>query len=142
MARTLSLEKVLESLRQQLPMLAERYSVDTLEVFGSYVRSEQKKDSDLDILVTFKEVPSLLKFIAMENYLSDVLEVKVDLVMKDSLKPKIGGQILREAISAGNAIVLKPVTEQYLKSLQGSLKERGGLKTLMEERHIDNEKEK
>jgi len=79
-------------------MLAERYSVETLEIFGSYVRSEQKKDSDLDILVTFKEVPSLLTFIAIENYLSDLLEVKVDLVMKDSLKPKIGGQILREAI--------------------------------------------
>jgi uncharacterized protein len=58
-----------------------------------------KQDSDLDILVTFKEVPSLLTFIAMENYLSDLLGVKVDLVMKDSLKPKIGGQILREAIS-------------------------------------------
>jgi uncharacterized protein len=98
MARTLPLEEILKILRQQIPMLAERYSVDTLEVFGSYVRSEQKKDSDLDILVTFREVPSLLTFIAMENYLSDVLSVKVDLVMKDSLKPKIGGQILREAI--------------------------------------------
>src|SRR5215216_2145817 len=98
MARTLSLEKILEILRQQIPMLAERYSVDTLEVFGSYVRSEQKKDSDLDVLVTFKEVPSLLTFIAMENYLSDLLGVNVDLVMKDSLKPKIGQQILREAI--------------------------------------------
>ena len=98
MARTLSLEKILEILRQQIPMLAERYSVETLEVFGSYVRSEQKKDSDLDILVTFKEVPSLLTFIAIENYLSDLLGVKVDLVMKDSLKPKIGQQILREAI--------------------------------------------
>ena len=98
MARTLSLEEILKVLRQQIPMLAERYSVDTLEVFGSYVRSEQKKDSDLDILVTFKEVPSLLTFIAMENYLSDLLGVKVDLVMKDSLKPKIGGQILRESI--------------------------------------------
>src|SRR5919106_4907194 len=98
MASTLSLEKVLELLRQQIPMLAERYSVETLEVFGSYVRSEQKKDSDLDILVTFKEAPSLLTFIAIENYLSDLLGVKVDLVMKDSLKPKIGQQILREAI--------------------------------------------
>jgi len=98
MARTLSLEKVLEILRQQIPMLAERYSVDTLEVFGSYVRSDQKKDSDLDILVMFKEVPSLLTFIAMENYLSDLLGVKVDLVMKDSLKPNIGQQILRETI--------------------------------------------
>jgi len=98
MARSLSLEKILEILRQQLPMLAERYSVEKLELFGSYVRSEQKNDSDLDILVTFKEVPSLLTFIAIENYLSDLLRVKVDLVMKDSLKPKIGQQILREAI--------------------------------------------
>ena len=98
MARTLSLEKVLEILRQQIPMLAERYSVDTLEVFGFYVRSDQKKDSDLDILVTLKEASSLLTFIAMENYLSDLLGVKVDLVMKDSLKPNIGQQILRETI--------------------------------------------
>ncbi|HEU4745015.1 MAG TPA: nucleotidyltransferase family protein [Anaerolineales bacterium] len=98
MARKRSLEKILEIPRQQLPMLTERYSVETLEVFGSYVRSEQKKDSDLDILVTFKEVPSLLTFLAIENYLSDLLGVKVDLVMKDALKPKIGGEILREAI--------------------------------------------
>jgi hypothetical protein len=98
MARTRSLEKILEILRQQFPMLAERYSVESLEIFGSYVRSEQKKGSDLDILVTFKEVPSLLTFIVIENYLSDLLGVKVDLVMKDSLKSKIGGQILREAI--------------------------------------------
>jgi uncharacterized protein len=98
MARKRSLEKILEILRQQIPMLAERYDVETLEVFGSYVRSEQKKDSDLDVLVTFKEDPSLLTYIAIENYLSDLLGIKVDLVMKDSLKPKIGQQILREAI--------------------------------------------
>lgn len=98
MAYTLSLEKILEILRQQIPLLAERYSVEQLEVFGSYVRAEPNKDSDLDLLVTFKEVPSLLTFIAVENYLSDLLGVKVDLVMKDSLKPKIGEQILREAI--------------------------------------------
>lgn len=98
MARTHSLEKILEILRQQIPILAERYNVETLEIFGSYVRSEQKKDSDLDVLVTFKEDPSLLTYIAIENYLSDLLGIKVDLVMKDSLKPKIGQQILREAI--------------------------------------------
>jgi predicted nucleotidyltransferase len=98
MARTHSLEKILEILRQQIPMLAEHYGVETLQVFGSYVRSEQKKDSDLDVLVTFKEDPSLLTYIAIENYLSDLLGIKVDLVMKDSLKPKIGQQILREAI--------------------------------------------
>ena len=98
MARKRSLEKILEILRKQIPMLAERYSVEKLEVFGSYVRSEQKKDSDLDVLVTFKEDPSLLTYIAIENHLSDLLGIKVDLVMKDSLKPKIGEHILREAI--------------------------------------------
>jgi predicted nucleotidyltransferase len=98
MERTFSLREILEILHQQIPLLAERYSIEALEVFGSYVRDEQRKDSDLDMLVTFKEVPRLLTFIAIENYLSDLLEIKVDLVMKDSLKPKIGEHILRGAI--------------------------------------------
>ncbi|HLF75802.1 MAG TPA: nucleotidyltransferase family protein [Anaerolineales bacterium] len=87
-----------ETLRQQLPLLREQYGVETLEVFGSYIRQEQKADSDLDILVTFTEVPSLLKFIRLENDLSEILGVQVDLVMKDSLKPAISEFILREAI--------------------------------------------
>ena len=98
MARMYSLKEILEILHQQIPLLVERYQVETLEVFGSFVRDEQNKDSDLDVLVTFKEDPSLLTYIAIENYLSDLLGIKVDLVMKDSLKPKIGQQILREAI--------------------------------------------
>jgi predicted nucleotidyltransferase len=93
-----SLEKFLEILRRQLPMLAERYSVETLEIFGSYVRGEPGKDSDLDILITFREAPSLLTFIAIENDLSDKLGVKADLVMRDSLKPAIGERILQEAV--------------------------------------------
>ena len=84
-------------LHEQLPALAEQYHVATLEVFGSYVRHEEKTNSDLDILVTFNKSPSLLKFIRLENHLSDVLGVKVDLVLKDSLKPAIGERILSEA---------------------------------------------
>jgi predicted nucleotidyltransferase len=98
MARNHSLESLLKVLHQKLPYLAERYGVETLEVFGSYVRAEQKADSDLDLLVTFREAPSLLTFISIENYLSDELGVKVDLVMKDSLKPAIGKIILKEAM--------------------------------------------
>jgi predicted nucleotidyltransferase len=98
MARKRSLESLLKVLHQKLPYLAERYGVETLEVFGSYVRAEQKADSDLDLLVTFREAPSLLTFISIENYLSDELGVKVDLVMKDSLKPAIGKIILKEAM--------------------------------------------
>jgi uncharacterized protein len=50
-------------------------------------------------MVTFREPPSLLKFIEMENYLSDLLGVKVDLVIKDGLKPRIGAPVLQEVVS-------------------------------------------
>jgi len=89
---------ILSRLRELLPMLSKRYKVQELGVFGSYVRQEQRDDSDLDILVTFSEAPSLLKFIELENYLSDVFGVKVDLVMKDALKPAIGKEILKEVM--------------------------------------------
>jgi hypothetical protein len=89
---------ILSKLRELLPVLSDRYNVQELGVFGSYARYEEHDDSDLDILVTFSETPSLLKFIELENYLSDVFGVKVDLVMKDSLKPEIGKQILEEVM--------------------------------------------
>lgn len=70
----------------------------SLEVFGSYVRDEQTPESDLDVLVTFDKVPGLLGYISLENHLSDLLGIKVDLVMKSALKPRIGQNILREAV--------------------------------------------
>ena len=48
-------------------------------------------------MITFNQVPSLFQFVALENHLSDELGVKVDLVMKDSLKPTIGKRIMEEA---------------------------------------------
>lgn len=98
MANKTRLQGYIEILRQQRPFLAEQYHVATLEVFGSYVRHEERTGSDLDILVTFTKTPSLLKFVRVENHLSDTLGVNVDLVMKDSLKPKLGKNILREAV--------------------------------------------
>ena len=93
------LSNILRKLRQLLPLLSKTYKVESLGIFGSYVRQEQRDNSDLDILVTFSDVPSLLKYIELENYLSDTLRVRVDLVMKDALKPAIGEQILREVIT-------------------------------------------
>jgi hypothetical protein len=92
------LTHILSKLKELLPVLSIRYKVQELGVFGSYVRQEQRTDSDLDILVTFVEAPSLLKYIELENYLSDVLGIKVDLVMKDALKPAIGKHILEEVV--------------------------------------------
>jgi uncharacterized protein len=94
-----NLSKYMEKLRQNLSIVKEEYSVNTLEVFGSYVRAEEQEISDLDILVTFSEIPGLFRFIALENHLTDLLGVKVDLVMKDALKPAIGERILAEALA-------------------------------------------
>jgi len=86
-----------KKLHQQLPLLSERYQVKTLAVFGSYVHGDENAASDLDLLVTFEQAPGLLKFIELENYLTDLLGLKVDLVMPSALKPRIGKRILREA---------------------------------------------
>ncbi len=85
-----------ERLKSLLPGLERKYSISRLGIFGSYVRQEQREDSDLDLLVTFKEPPSLFKFIELENFLSETLGIKVDLVMEDALKPTIKERILRE----------------------------------------------
>ncbi len=93
------LENIVTKLHKEFPMIKSRYNVTTLEVFGSFVRHEEKTNSDLDILVSFSKAPSLFKFIELEDYLSKILGVKVDLVMKSSLKPNIGKRILSEAQS-------------------------------------------
>ncbi len=90
-------EKVFQTLQAHLPELRERYGVRGLSLFGSYLRGDQRKGSDLDVLVEFERVPSLFEFIRLERYLSELLKIKVDLVMKSALKPAIGRRILEEA---------------------------------------------
>jgi predicted nucleotidyltransferase len=57
-------------------------------IFGSYARGENKKGSDIDVLVEFKESPSLLNLIRLENDLSEILGIKVDLVTTGAIKNK------------------------------------------------------
>jgi predicted nucleotidyltransferase len=90
-------EKVFQTLHEHLPELRKRYGVHEIWLFGSYFRSEQRKRSDLDVLVEFHRVPSLFEFVRLERYLSELLNIKVDLVMKSALKPAIGRHILEEA---------------------------------------------
>ena len=85
-----------EILRRELPRLRQRYAVESLGIFGSYVRGEVGPDSDLDVLVRFDRNPGLFGFVELENHLSDLLGVRVDLVMADALKPNIGRRVLAE----------------------------------------------
>ena len=92
------LQEIRELLRLHLPFLKERFAVSSLSLFGSYVRQAEHVGSDLDVLVRFDRVPGLLGFIELENYLSDILGVKVDLVMDGALKPSIGVRVRQEAV--------------------------------------------
>ncbi len=88
---------VKKTLRKHLSDLRERYGVQSFALFGSYARGEHDPDSDIDVLVSFDDPPGLLAFIDLEDELSDLLGRPVDLVVKNSLKPRIGERVKREA---------------------------------------------
>ena len=92
------LEEIKKILKENEIILKDRFKVKEIGIFGSYLREEQKKRSDLDILVEFEEPISLLEFVALERHLSELIGVKVDLVMKTALKPRLGKHILREVV--------------------------------------------
>jgi predicted nucleotidyltransferase len=92
------LEEIKNLLSARKQLLLDRYSVSQIAVFGSAVRGEADSDSDVDVLVDFNRPVSMFLFLDLEEYLSDLLEVKVDLVSRKALKPFIGKRILKEMV--------------------------------------------
>ena len=78
--------------------LYDRYSVKKVGVFGSYAHGEQRRGSDLDVLVEFEEPVSLLKLASLENFLSDLLGAKVDVVPEKDIRSELKKRILSEAV--------------------------------------------
>lgn len=93
-----SVDEIKKIIKEHEGILKEKYKVKEISIFGSYVRGEAKKSSDIDILIELGDGIGLLTFIEIEEYLSDILGIKVDLVEKEGLKPRIGQNILREAV--------------------------------------------
>ncbi len=83
------IQKTLSSHRAEFSGL---FQVKTLAVFGSYARNEQRQDSDVDILVEFSS-PVGIEFIDLGNYLERILNLRVDLVSRNGIKPKYFNQI-------------------------------------------------
>ncbi len=95
-----TVEEMTGLIQRVLPPLRHQYGVRDLWLFGSYIRAEQGAESDLDILVAFDNPHlSLIEFIQLEQELSQLLGVRVDLIERDTLKPDIGKRILQEAIA-------------------------------------------
>ena len=93
-----TLKGINEILKAHKEDLYKKYKVTEIGIFGSFVRGEYKKRSDIDILVDFEEVPDLLEFIDLEEYLRKLLKKKVDLVRKDAVRHELKDRILKEVV--------------------------------------------
>ena len=93
--------KTLKDIRKVLTnnrsLLQERFKVKRIGIFGSYVRGEEKEDSDIDILVELSE-PIGWELIDLKEYLEEILGTSVDLVTLKALKPQLSEIILKEVV--------------------------------------------
>ena len=78
--------------------LAKKYNVKEIGIFGSFVRDEHKKRSDVDVLVDFIDLPDIFLLIDLEDYLKSILKTKVDLVRKGAIRPELRDIISREVV--------------------------------------------
>jgi len=94
-----TLDEIRQAIKSHQNVLARKYGVEAVGVFGSYVRGEERAGSDLDLLVEMLRPVDLLELVGAEIYLTEALGVKVDLVPKRSLRVELRETILREAVS-------------------------------------------
>jgi predicted nucleotidyltransferase len=91
----IDIQNILTDLKSEL---TDKYHVSQLGIFGSYARGDYNSASDIDIIVEYSQKPSLFGLIELQDYLSDRLQMKVDLVTKEGIKPQIKEKILAEVI--------------------------------------------
>lgn len=93
-----NLEEIINILSAHRRELESQHKVKKIGIFGSVISGRQKKKSDIDILVEFRRTPDFFEFMDLEEYLSNILQSKIDLVTKGALKPYIGKRILEEVV--------------------------------------------
>ena len=92
-------DEILQILKQHKEELYKKYSVKEIGLFGSFARGEETDKSDIDILVEFKNPVGLLSVSSLENYLSDLLGIRVDLVRKRNIRKELKDNILNEVVN-------------------------------------------
>ena len=92
MKKLKQIKRVLASSKAEL---RKKYNVNELGIFGSYARGQQKKSSDVDILVRFNPNASLFDFVGLGNYLEEKLKIKVDVVSENGIRPELRSNIIK-----------------------------------------------
>lgn len=84
--------------REAIVQLAALHGVENIRVFGSVIRGEYQTGSDIDLLVSVRKGTGLLKLVALENKLADMLSAPVDIVSEKGLSPHLAGHITESAV--------------------------------------------
>ena len=96
--QALSSSETLALLRAHKPVLAERFGVVDLALFGSAVRDEAGPDSDIDILVSFDHVVGWKDLFGTEQYIENLLGRRIDLVMEGAVRAELRPYVEAEAV--------------------------------------------
>lgn len=91
-------QELLQRLSQHRAEIEGRFGVASLALFGSAARGEAGPASDIDLLVEFVDTPGLGRYMGLKFWLEDLLEQRVDLVMKGALEPWASSAVEGEAI--------------------------------------------
>ncbi len=94
----MNITEIINTLESLKEVIKTKYKAEIVGLFGSYVRGEQNKNSDIDILVKFDEDATLLDFMGLSNFLEDELGIRVDIVSQDAIKSEIRDSIMDEVI--------------------------------------------
>ena len=94
----ISKSTIINTLKQEFSYLKSKYYVKKIGIFGSFAKDEQRETSDVDIIVDFSRPIGFFLFLQLEDYISEKLGMKVDLVTPEALKPLLKEEILEETI--------------------------------------------
>jgi predicted nucleotidyltransferase len=94
----MSLNEIKNVIVKQKKYLNEKFGVKEIGIFGSYLHNTNRPNSDVDILIELERPPriSLIGLVELQEYLTELLGVPVDLAIKKNLRKRIGKRILNE----------------------------------------------
>ena len=92
-------DKLIKLLKANLVTIQDRFGVKRIMLFGSVVHGTATADSDVDILVDFADQPDFDHFMDLKFFLEDLLKMKVDLVTRSALRPRMRPAIEQEALN-------------------------------------------
>lgn len=91
-------EKILKTLEELKEGIFVKYKVKKIGLFGSYSREEQRKSSDIDILIDFRDDADLIDLVGLALFLEEKLKRRVDIVPETALREELKAPILKEAV--------------------------------------------